>query len=48
MVIDSLADQGLTNSRAFSMDLRGFDSARGRFKPQAPSSHPFMSRVTGH
>ncbi|KAK3906135.1 aspartic peptidase domain-containing protein [Staphylotrichum tortipilum] len=27
--IDSLADQGLINSRAFSMDLRGFDSDRG-------------------
>lgn len=33
--IDSLAKQGLTNSRAFSLDLRGFDSARGRFN--APS-----------
>lgn len=30
LVVDSLAQQGLTNSRAFSMDLRGFDSARGR------------------
>jgi hypothetical protein len=29
LVIDSLAQQGITNSRAFSMDLRGFDSARG-------------------
>jgi hypothetical protein len=29
LVIDSLAEQGLTNSRAFSMDLRGLDSARG-------------------
>ncbi|KAK4035318.1 aspartic peptidase domain-containing protein [Parachaetomium inaequale] len=29
LVVDSLAEQGLTNSRAFSMDLRGFDSARG-------------------
>jgi hypothetical protein len=29
LVIDSLAQQGLTNSRAFSMDLRGLDSARG-------------------
>ena len=29
LVIDSLANQGFTNSRAFSMDLRGFDSARG-------------------
>ncbi|KAL2018656.1 hypothetical protein VTK56DRAFT_491 [Thermocarpiscus australiensis] len=28
-VIDSLAKQGLTNSRAFSLDLRGFDSNRG-------------------
>jgi hypothetical protein len=27
--IDSLADQGFINSRAFSMDLRGFDSDRG-------------------
>ncbi|KAH6848023.1 aspartic peptidase domain-containing protein [Chaetomium sp. MPI-CAGE-AT-0009] len=29
LVVDSLAQQGLTNSRAFSMDLRDFDSARG-------------------
>jgi len=28
-VIDSLASQGTTNSRAFSMDLRGFDSDVG-------------------
>ncbi|KAK4450238.1 peptidase A1 [Podospora aff. communis PSN243] len=28
-VIDSLAQQGVINSRAFSMDLRGFDSAAG-------------------
>jgi hypothetical protein len=31
LVIDSLAKQGLTQSRAFGMDLRGFDSARGKF-----------------
>ena len=30
LVIDSLAQQGITNSRAFSMDLRGFESARGK------------------
>ncbi|KAK3304875.1 aspartic peptidase domain-containing protein [Chaetomium strumarium] len=29
LIIDSLAQQGLTNSRAFSMDLRGFASDRG-------------------
>lgn len=28
-VIDSMAQQGLINSRAFSMNLRGFDSASG-------------------
>ncbi len=32
-VIDSLAEKGLINSRAFSLDLRGFDSERGRFTP---------------
>ncbi|KAL2139257.1 hypothetical protein VTI28DRAFT_5444 [Corynascus sepedonium] len=29
LVVDSLAEQGFTNSRAFSMDLKGLDSARG-------------------
>ncbi|AEO62142.1 hypothetical protein MYCTH_2313164 [Thermothelomyces thermophilus ATCC 42464] len=29
LVVDSLAQQGYTSSRAFSMDLKGFESARG-------------------
>lgn len=33
LVVDSLAEQGFTNSRAFSMDLKGLDSARGELKP---------------
>lgn len=29
IIIDSLATQGFTKSRAFSLDLRGFESAEG-------------------
>jgi hypothetical protein len=42
LVIDSLAEQGLTNSRAFSMDLRGFDSARG----ESDTTMSFLSPVS--
>ena len=34
LIIDSLAKQGFTNSRAFSMDLRGFSSAKGELLEQ--------------
>lgn len=29
-IIDQLATQGITNSRAFSLDLRGVDSPSGK------------------
>jgi hypothetical protein len=34
-VIDQLAAQGITNSRAFSLDLRGVDSPDGKLLPLA-------------
>jgi hypothetical protein len=31
IIIDTLAAQGITQSRAFSLDLRGVDSPDGKF-----------------
>ena len=40
-IIDQLALQGITNSRAFSLDLRGVDSPDGRpcFTPHTASTN---------
>jgi hypothetical protein len=38
-IIDSLASQGITKSRAFSLDLRSVDSPAGKTPPRAPRGH---------
>ncbi len=40
-IIDSLAVQGITNSRAFSLDLRSVDSPVGKITPHP--TQPLLS-----
>jgi hypothetical protein len=37
-IIDTLASQGVTQSRAFSLDLRGVDSPTGKLSTQVSTN----------